>query len=233
MPFHQEYKTTYTMDSSFGGHTGTTGNIGSTPDTRYSHEMPNHPQSHLNTNSASMSGQRSTHMFSPSTGSRGGNAQQHHYKEYRKHYFEHLNYNIVRQSIEPQDHQGDSEGANAMSDPMTNSLGSNPAMRNASSIEHANIQQQYQQQMDFSQSNYQCRLTIGSIQDKNYELMHDIYSMATTVCSGPPSNFDIARFKTDGVIFITMMNFQAQTFKADLLQKYDSLKITSQQAYQL
>ena len=84
-------------------------------------------------------------MFSPSTGSRGGNAQQHHYKEYRKNYFEHLNYNIVKQSNEPQDQQVDSEGANAMSDPMTNSLGSNPAMMNASSIEHANIQQQYQQ----------------------------------------------------------------------------------------
>ena len=57
--------------------------------------------------------------------------------------------------------------------------------------------------------------------------------MATNVCSGPPINFDIARFKTDGVIFITMMNFQAQTFRNDLLQKYDYLKITQQQAYQL
>lgn len=80
--------------------------------------------------------------------------------------------------------------------------------------------------MDFAQSNYQCKLTISSIQDKNYELMHDIYSMATTVCSGPPINFDIARFKTDGVIFITMMSFQVQTFKNDLLQKYEYLKIT-------
>jgi hypothetical protein len=116
-----------------------------------------------------------------------------------------------------------------MSDPvMTNSLGSNPAMINASApIDHA------RQQMEFSQANSQCKLTISSIQDKNYELMHDIYSMATTVCRGPPINFDIARFKTDGLIFITMMNFQAQTFKSDLQQKYDYLKVAQQQAYQL
>lgn len=143
MSFNLEHKKTNTMDSSFGGHnTATMAYMDSTPDTRHSHYLPNNPQSHVNTNSASMSGQRSTHMFSPSTGSRGGNAQQHHYKEYRKNYFEHLNYNIVKQSNgEPQDqHVDDSDGANAVSDPMTNSLGSNPppALMNAApSIEYA------------------------------------------------------------------------------------------------
>lgn len=73
-------------------------------------------------------------------------------------------------------------------------------------------------------------LTISSIQDKNYEVMDDIQLMAEQVCNGPPINFDIARFKTDGVIYITMLHYQAQSFKKEILQKYDNLKIHWQPA---
>ena len=37
--------------------------------------------------------------------------------------------------------------------------------------------------------------------------MDDIQAIAINICNGPPINFDIARFKTDGIIYITMLHY--------------------------
>lgn len=141
MPFNPEHKMMY-MDASFVNSQNTTKMnqmLGETPETQYSHYGgPVNPQSHQNTNSGTMSGPQSAHMFSPSTGSRApSNTQQHPYKGFRKSYFEHqLNYNIVKHQPyeqEPQDQQVSSEG---QSDPhMSNSMGSHPPLMNSNSIE--------------------------------------------------------------------------------------------------
>lgn len=159
-------------------------------------------------------------MLSPSTGSRATtnnngasghqSNQQPIYKEYRKRNYEHMKYNIFK-----------ADSGQMIDNPApATEVPQNEPSPNVAQIENQ-IQQnvipfQQQMPMDFSQSQQQVSLTISSIQDKNYEVMDDIQLMAEQVCNGPPINFDIARFKTDGVIYITMLHCQAQAFKTEI-----------------